>query len=491
MAGGSSVSSTGVITGTISVTGIESSSLKLSSFPQLKTTGRAKHGIQSLSSRTTTVANEKIVTFAPSLSQAEVAQIVVTKGGRIKTKLPNHTYLVSFSDQNSFSAFSVTSDSKIKAVQDNYIYRAMAITPDDPDYNNQWNMRQMFFPDAWGVITDASSVTVAVVDSGVDLDHPDLINNLITGRNFVDTVDSNDINDGDINYNDQNGHGTHVAGIIGAYGDNGTGVAGATWRVKIMPIRVLDASGEGYTATIIRGIKWAVAHGANIINLSLGSLTADPALETAINAAVSAGVTVIAAAGNHTSDYQTAVNYPARYNNVIAVAALDASGTVASYSNYGPEVDLCAPGGDSNNAIYSTLNNDTYGYEAGTSMACPHISGLAALLYASGVTTPDDIRTRLQTYVIDKGFWGFDNYYGYGLPDAYAVLKGYTHKTRNTRVFLGKKDGTKSNFIFPDDEGNFSITKIAAGTYYVCAYLDYNSNGSVDSGDKFGYYAIR
>ena len=162
---------------------------------------------------------------------------------------------------------------------------------------------------------------------------------------------------------------------------------------------------------------------------------------------------------------------------------------MASYSNYGPEVDLCAPGGDSNNAIYSTLNNNTYGYEAGTSMACPHISGLAALLYASGVTTPSAIKDRLQKYVIDKGAWDFDNYYGYGLPDAYAVLKGYTHKTRNTRVFLGKKDGTKSNFIFPDDEGKFTITKIAAGTYYVCAYLDYNSNGSVDSGDKFGYYA--
>ena len=281
--GGNSDSGTGVITGAISVTGVESTSLKLSNFPQPKTTGRAKHGIQSLSSRASTVANEKIVTFTPSLSQVEVAQIVATKGGRIKTKLPNHTYLVSFSDQNSFSAFSVTSDSKIKAVQDNYIYRAMAITPDDPDYSNQWNMRQMFFPDAWGVRTDASSVTVAVVDSGVDLDHPDLINNLITGRNFVDTVDSNDINDGDTNYNDQNGHGTHVAGIIGAYGDNGTGVAGATWRVKIMPIRVLDASGEGYTATIIRGIKWAVAHGANIINLSLGGLSADSKLEDAIN----------------------------------------------------------------------------------------------------------------------------------------------------------------------------------------------------------------
>ena len=485
---GSNTPGTGVITGTISVTGVESTALQRSSLSQTKTIGRAKHGINSLSSRASTVANEKIVTFAPGLSQAEVAQIVAAKGGRIKTKLTNHTYLVSFSDQNSFSAFSTTSDIKIKTVQDNYIYRAMAITPVDPDYSNQWNMRQMFFPDAWGVITDASGVTVAVVDTGVDRDHLDLVANLITGRNFVNTTAS----DGDFNYDDLNGHGTHVAGIIGAYG---IGVTGAARRVKIMPVRVLDANGEGNTATIIKGINWAVQNGANIINLSLGGTINDPALEAAINTAVApevpgvAGVTVIAAAGNHTSNYQTAVNYPARYTNVIAVAALDADGTVASYSNYGPEVDLCAPGGDSSNAIYSTLNNNTYGYEAGTSMACPHISGLAALLYASGVTTPDAIRTRLQTYVIDKGSWDFDNYYGHGMPDAYAVLKGYTHKTRNTRVFLGRKDGTKSNFIFPDDEGNFSITKIAAGTYYVCAYLDYNSNGSVDSGDKFGYYA--
>ena len=140
---GSNTPGTGVITGTISVTGVESTPLKLSNFPQPKTTGRAKHGIQSLSSKASTTANEKIVTFAPGLSHAEVAQIVATKGGRIKTKLPNHTYLVSFSDQSSFSAFSVTSNSKIKAVQDNYIYRAMATTPGDPDYNNQWNMRQM------------------------------------------------------------------------------------------------------------------------------------------------------------------------------------------------------------------------------------------------------------------------------------------------------------------------------------------------------------
>ena len=489
---GSNTPGTGVITGTISVTGVESTALQLSSLSQTKTIGRAKHGINSLSSRASTVANEKIVTFAPGLSQAEISRLIAAKGGKIKTKVTNQTYLVSFSDQNSFSAFSTNSEIKIQAVQDNYVYRAMATTPNDSDYDNQWNMRQMFFPDAWDVITDASSVIVAVVDTGVDTDHSDLIDNLIAGQNFVSDIDGNVYPD---DYDDQNGHGTHVAGIIGACGNNGTGVAGTAWQVKIMPVRVLDAEGNGYTSTIAKGINWAVENGANIINLSLGGKSNDPLLKTAIDNAVAHGVTVIAAAGNHDSfNSSTAVCYPAQYANVIAVAALDADGNVASYSNYGPAVDFCAPGGDTNTAIYSTLNNDTYGYEAGTSMACPHISGLAALLYADNITTPSAItpsaiKDRLQKYVIDKGAWDFDNYYGHGMPDTYAVLKGYTHKTRNTRVFLGKKDGTKSNFIFPDDEGNFSITKIAAGTYYVCAYLDYNSNGSVDSGDKFGYYA--
>ena len=253
-----------------------------------------------------------------------------------------------------------------------------------------------------GAIAGAG-VTVAVVDTGIDLTHPDLAANIAGGYNAIDPAKS---------ANDDNGHGSHVAGTIAGV-DNTVGVLGVAPRASLLAVKVLDRRGSGYYSDIIEGIQWSVNNGAQVINMSLGGTYDSSALHSAVTAAVNAGVVVVAAAGNSGPGDNT-VNYPAKYAEVIAVSATTSSNTLASFSSRGTEVELAAPG----SSIYSTYKGGGYQTLSGTSMASPHVAGAAALVIASGVSGVDNVRARLRTTATDLGAAGKDNLYGYGLVNA-------------------------------------------------------------------------
>jgi thermitase len=248
---------------------------------------------------------------------------------------------------------------------------------------------------AWQLGTEAVP-TVAVVDSGVDLGHPDLAPNLLAGgKDFID---------GDDAPQDQNGHGTHVAGTIGAVGNNGTGVTGVAWKAHILPVRVLDKDGSGDVVTVIAGEKYATDHGAKIVNLSLGGASPSQAEYDALRSA--AGTLFVVAAGNDRADVDHTDSYPCAYDlpNVVCVAATGGHDELASFSNYGAStVDLAAPGVD----ILSTYPRGTgdqgladYEWLSGTSMATPEVAGAAALmLSADGSLTPWQVRAKLMAGV--------------------------------------------------------------------------------------------
>jgi serine protease len=341
----------------------------------------------------------------------------------------------------------------------NFIAHASDYTPNDPGFPMQWNLSGgagINMPEAWGIARRAGApggrgTIVAVLDTGVAYQRfgrfrraPDL-NSFVRGYDFVAR---------DRHPNDQNGHGTHVAGTIAQTTGNGVGTAGIAYKARIMPVRVLDARGAGDTLAISRGIRYAARHGADVINLSLEFDSAVrssqiPDVVSALNYARRKGAVVIAAAGNQ-GDPQVA--YPARARHVVAVAATTIRGCQAEYSNSGTHVDLAAPGGGADAANSDTaydagtcrpdlegkfIFQQTFlgsvarfglpeGYE-GTSMAAPHVSGAAALLIASrrigASPSPTAIERHLESTARDIGLPGWDPRYGWGLLDAAAALR--------------------------------------------------------------------
>ena len=262
----------------------------------------------------------------------------------------------------------------------------------DPLLAQQWGLATVGAPAAWNITTGDRAVTVAVVDTGIDLTHPDLSPNLwhnpaeaLDGRDddgdgYVDDVNGWDFVDGDGDPADANGHGTHVAGTIAAEGNDAVGVSGVSWRAGLMALRALDANGRGYTSDLVRAYAYAASHGARIVNASLSGPDYSHSEYDAIAAATN--VLFVVAAGNASSDDDTKPTYPCAYDlpNVLCVAASGRDDALAPFSNYGIEsVDLAAPGV----GILSTWLSGTYKTLSGTSMATPHVAGAAALVLAA------------------------------------------------------------------------------------------------------------
>jgi subtilisin family serine protease len=265
-----------------------------------------------------------------------------------------------------------------------------ALNPNDPAVGLQWGLNNPGNVDidahqAWARTTGSRSTIVAVLDTGIDLSSPEFAGRIWTnpdtsgsdghpgdvhGWNFVSN---------DANVQDDDGHGTHVAGILAAAGNNGLGVAGVDWNAQIMPLKVLDSNGSGSNDAMVAAIDYAVQHGARVINASWGGGDYSQAVADAISYAGSQGVVFVTAAGNDGTDNDTTPFYPASYRlpNEISVAAVSESGTLPGFSNYGSRtVDLAAPGMD----ILSTVLNGGYSYMSGTSMATPYVSGVVALV---------------------------------------------------------------------------------------------------------------
>jgi subtilisin family serine protease len=282
------------------------------------------------------------------------------------------------------------------------------IVPNDTLYSKyQWNLPEIATETGWNVSRGSTDVIVAVVDTGVQSDHPDLKGRLVKGMNIVDPSSPPE---------DDVGHGTHVAGIISALVNNNEGVAGMTWFTKIMPVKVLDSTGAGSTYSVAEGIIWATDHGANVINMSLGNYTDAQFLHDALKYAYEHGVILIAASGNDNTDRP---GYPAAYPEVFAVSATDADESRAKYSNYGDYIDVVAPG----TSIPSTYPGSRYAALSGTSMASPHVAALASLVCAvNPVLSNVEVMDLLRQTAKDLGTPGKDNDFGYGQIDVRSAL---------------------------------------------------------------------
>jgi subtilisin family serine protease len=279
------------------------------------------------------------------------------------------------------------------------------MTPTDPLYWRQWAHEYVNTEAAWDVATGSAGVTIAILDTGLDASHPEFAGRVTAGYDFVNQDDDP---------SDDHGHGTRVAGVAAATGNNSEGVAGMDWQAHVMPVKVLNSSGSGTWSAIAQGIIYAADQGAEVINLSLGG-SASSTLLYAVRYASSKGCTLVAASGNYGSSTPL---YPAAYAEVLAVGSVYRD-VVSSFSNYGSHLAVVAPG----ETIDTTAPGGTYGRFSGTSAASPFVAGLAALVKgAAPHLTPAEVMQVITSSARDLGDPGFDPYYGYGHIDAAAAL---------------------------------------------------------------------
>ena len=294
----------------------------------------------------------------------------------------------------------------------NHLYHEM-LTPNDEQYNagQQWGVTQIKAEQAWDVTTGSNNIVIAILDTGTATDHPDLEGKIVGGWNIV--------NNSNRPYDD-NGHGTYTAGIAAAESNNGRGVVGISWGARIMPVKVLTGRGSGSEEDIAAGIRWAVDHGARIINASLGGEFDSEVMRDAVKYAADHNVLVVAASGNTPNGNP---NYPAAYDSVLAVGATGRSDTFTGFSSWGPYVDVTAPGV----GILSTAWDNgslTYEYGNGTSASCPFVSGVAALVLSVNPSlTAAQVKQIIEDSSDDFGNPGWDEHYGFGRLNAAKAVQ--------------------------------------------------------------------
>jgi subtilisin family serine protease len=335
------------------------------------------------------VPGQLIVGFSDSASSGDRADARAQAGTRIEASLRlDGAQVVQTTGGQSVAAAAreLNADPAVDYAEPNYVY-SVQTTPNDPSYPSQWDMAKIDAPSAWGVTTGSASVKVGIVDTGVQWDHPDLAANVDPqhGDDFIGGCTSGGWSSacGDSDPTDQHGHGTHVAGTIGAAGNNGVGVSGVNWRSDLLAARVCDAGGSCPDSAIAEGIDYAGDQGAKVVNISLGGGGPAPgAIDQAIDD--HPGTLFVIAAGNASSNDDLTPSWPCNFSltdgNVLCVASTDSNDALSSFSNYGiASVGLAAPG----RSIYSTYYGSSYTTMSGTSMATPHVTGAAALLFAA------------------------------------------------------------------------------------------------------------
>lgn len=359
---------------------------------------------------------EIIVQFRPLIPSEIIERISQSAGAQLREKLflPRTFVLKVPKGQEENLVKSFTQNPLVSYAELNYEIKALG-TPNDPYFSNQWGMVKVQAPEAWDISHGSQSAKIAILDTGIDNDHEDLAAKVVARVNFTTAASDDDFY----------GHGTHVAGIASAITNNSTGVAGLGYEASLMSVKVLDDSGMGYNSWVANGINWAADNGARVINMSLGGPGSSTTLKNAVDYAWSKGVVLACAAGNSGNSSPT---YPAYYSNCLATAATDANDQKASWSSYGSWVDVAAPGVN----IFSTFPNhankigkNNYDYGSGTSMATPHVAGLAGLIfgYNSGLSN-NQVRSTIETYADDIA--GTGTYWSQGRINAYRSLSSFS-----------------------------------------------------------------
>ncbi|KKB75693.1 S8 family serine peptidase [Bacillus sp. FSL M8-0052] len=344
------------------------------------------------------VEKDYIVGFKSSVKTAAVKKDVIKEsGGKVDKQFKIINAAKATLDQDAVKE--LKNDPSVAYVEEDHVAHALAQTV-------PYGIPQIKADKVQAQGYKGANVKVGVIDTGIAASHSDL--NVVGGASFVSGESYN---------TDGNGHGTHVAGTVAAL-DNSIGVLGVAPNVSLYAIKVLNSSGSGTYSAIVSGIEWATANNLDVINMSLGGTSGSTALKQAVDKAYASGVVVVAAAGNSgTSGSSSTIGYPAKYDSVIAVGAVNSSNQRASFSSVGPELDVVAPGV----SIYSTYPSNTYATLNGTSMASPHVAGAAALILSKYPTlSASQVRDRLSSTATNLG----DSfYYGKGLINVEAAAQ--------------------------------------------------------------------
>lgn len=466
------------------------------------------------------ILDEQIVTFGSSLDIASQINALERAGYEVlDTTEYLNTHLVRKNKAKSQMQTLSTLEG-VLSVENNELryptWQQSVQTPNDELYPLQrWHYSQIRLPQAWAVTTGDKSVRIAVIDTGVDMTHPDLRANLdldsalnLTGEIVKYNVNSSFALSSYRDVTDTDGHGTHVAGTIGAVGNNNSGVTGVMWEVEIVPIKIFDTEESnklvtdayvvGTSILYAAGLKSVEGHKisekVDIINLSFGGGAPTQFEQKAIEEAYAEGITLVAASGN----LSPTVMFPASHPNVIAVGATDNGGEGipkrAYYSSAGFELDVVAPGGEINNLVISTYpeyllpkqEDVPYGGMGGTSMAAPHVSGVIGLMLANDFPRdPDAIRETLHRTSMEIDGRGFSNQVGYGLMNAYWAV----NDVQEIKIIQGTREGSTINVVNETPlnlKGGDGVLDLLPGDHRFIAWIDVNGNEIIDVGD---YYA--
>ena len=364
------------------------------------------------------IADEILVKFV-DVNNARIKALNTAFGCKLVCSIPQinvmriripHTATVN----DMISAYMARQD--VEYAEPNYFVRTLSITPDDPYYGIQWYLPKIKADEAWRDNRGSKKVRIAVVDTGIDLDHPDLDGQIVSGYDFI-----NDDNVPD----DDEGHGTLIAGIIAAETNNGEGIAGINWDTELMPVKVLNEEGQGTHDTVALGLVYAAINGARVINLSFGGEQSSRTLEDAIDYAYNQGCILVAGTGNDGG----AIMYPARLPHCIAVGATDELDNLCDEqiwgnglsSNYGSEIDVVAPG----NNIISTYPGGIFATASGTSMSTACVSGTAAMILSANLNLSNSgVREIIRESCDNLMDAGWDEYTGYGRINLQEAMKG-------------------------------------------------------------------
>ncbi|MBC7545768.1 MAG: peptidase S8 [Candidatus Sericytochromatia bacterium] len=391
--------------------------------PLVAFTGRERTSAANVAAPT-----QVIVKFRSAAAGRSVSEFMQAQGARTLSRTSStRATLVTIQGDPQLAVQRFQQSGLVDYAEPNYKVKGN-FTANDPKTGGpggQYGLAVVQVDKAWNLTLGDPRVIIGVVDTGADLTHPDLIHQFVPGYNVVSK--------GATPPKDDNGHGTHASGAVAAEADNGIGVAGVAPRCKLMPVKALDAKGEGYTYDIAEGIYWAVDHGAKVINLSLGGRGASQALRDAVDYALSKRVNLVAAMGNgdESGVGQNWPTFPAAYPGVISVGAVDADRRVTEFSNFGSWISIVAPGQDimSTMPTYPVYQTTTASYQqnydamSGTSMASPMVAGVVALMLSRyPAMTPAQVKAKIEQSARHLGDAGFNDHYGYGVVDAFKAV---------------------------------------------------------------------